>query len=318
MKKSPQLAGLIDEAMYLLKNDNGQNNITVILDNQNKKFVDELAKQNAANTLNTVFTIIGNLGALTKDVTSNFLGGTEDSSIITGGLIDFGKDQIGGLVGINKEFNPQNNISPGVAFGVGIASNAPVSLYVGPSIRASAFTLSAGANVLEENNGLNVNVAGLISVDVSRLLGNKKLANSISIDSSDKGGQWYKATEILAKDVALLETTSDTKFKLRRVCESNGTAITDASQQAVFQITSTKTLQFIPRGYYIYEGVPDNVELILVEDKDEFGVGGPVVLSEPFSLIEDKFYPLTWREKKSDNVTARAPQSFECSEKVQP
>ncbi|AVH68509.1 hypothetical protein [Nostoc sp. 'Peltigera membranacea cyanobiont' N6] len=314
LKKSPQLAGLIDEAMYLLKNDNGQNNITVILDNQNQKFVNELAKQNAANTLNTVFPLIGNLGNITKEVTSTFLGGTEDSSIITGGLIDFGKDQIGGLVGINKEFNPQNNISPGVAFGVGIASDAPVSLYVGPSIRASAFTLSAGANILEDNNDLNVNIAGLISVDVSRLLGNKKVGNSISIDSSDKGGQWYKATEILAKDLALLETTSDREFQMRRVCDSNGTAITDANQQAVFLVTSKKTLQFIPRGYYIYEGIPTNVELIFVDDDFE----SPVVINEPFPLIEDKFYPLSWRGKQSNNVTATPPQSLECVVKAQP
>ncbi|BAY41980.1 hypothetical protein NIES2111_63760 (plasmid) [Nostoc sp. NIES-2111] len=314
LKKSPQLAGLIDEAMYLLKNDNNQNNITVILDNKNQKFVNDLAKENAVNTLNTVFPIIGNLGDITKEITSSFLGGTEDSSIITGGLVDFGKDQIGGLVGINKEFNPQNNISPGVAFGVGIASDAPVSLYVGPSVRASVFTLSAGANVLEENNGLNVNVAGLISVDLSRLLGNKKVSNSISIDSSDKGGQWYKATEILARDLALLETTSNTKFQLRRVCNSNGTAITDVSQQAVFQVTSNKTLQFIPRGYYIYERIPANVELALVNDDFE----APVVLNEPFPLIEDKFYSLSWKEKRSNNVTATASQSFDCVVKAQP
>lgn len=123
-----------------------------------------------------------------------------------------------------------------------------------------------------------------------------------------------KATEILAKDLALLETTSDRKFQLRRVCDSNGTAITDVSQQAVFLVTSDKTLQFIPRGYYIYEGIPANVELIRVDDDFE----APVVLNEPFPLIEDKFYLLSWRGKQSNNVIATPPQSLECVVKAQP
>ncbi|MDJ0616926.1 MAG: hypothetical protein QNJ63_09305 [Calothrix sp. MO_192.B10] len=308
LKKSPKLAGLIDEVMYLLPNKNTPNNISVILDNQYQKFVNELAKKNAANTLNTVFPIIGNLGNITKEVTSNFLGGTEDSSIITGGLIDFGQDQIGGLVGINKEFNPQRSISPGVAFGVGIASDEPVSLYVGPSLRASAFTLSAGTNIVEDNNDLNVNIAGLISIDISRFLGNKKVANTISIDSSYKGGQWYKATESLAQNLALLETISDTAFKLQRVCDINGKAITTQSQQAVFQVNSEKRLQFIPRGYYIYKEIPANVQLYVVEN----GIEAPVDISGPFRLNEDKFYPVLWKGKPSNNVTPTATQSVKC------
>lgn len=326
LKKNPQLAGLLDDVMYLLKNDG---DIAVVFDNSTQKLIEKLAEEKAATTLNATVPIVGNLGNLGQFITNSFLGGTEESSIISGGLIDFGNDKIGGLIGVNRELYPQENISPGVLFGVGVAGNTPISLYLGPSLRASPFTISAGANIIDENNSLNVNVAGVIAVDLSNLFSNKKVENTLTITSTDQGGGWYQATEVLAKDLALLETSSDTEFKLRRVCESNGNVITDQDEQAVFTVKKLQnTLQFIPRGYYVYEGIPANTELKVPLDIDGDGntdTLGEVDTNKPFSLLEDKFYPMSWvgqKVTKSDQTVTKSGSatspSLECLTAVQP
>lgn len=129
------------------------------------------------SNLEGIFSIVGGVSQL-GSVTQGFLGGTDSSSIISGGLVDFSNGGIHPLVGVNQEIGKVGDISTGVVVGVGLGEKT--SIFLGPSIQSSIFTISAGATLGAKQQS-DLGFAGLVSVDLSRLSGSKTDVNTIAV-----------------------------------------------------------------------------------------------------------------------------------------
>lgn len=154
----------------------------------------------AVSSLNRVFSIVG--GQTLGSVVTGFLGGSQNGTVLSGGLI--AGDRVRPIVGANYEFSPRARVSAGMALGISPGGENE-SLFLGPSVRTSIFTLSAGAAVADENDALNVDPAGVISFDLSQLLGERDVVRNITVDNSEMGGDWGIASNILSENVSVAE-----------------------------------------------------------------------------------------------------------------
>ena len=150
-------------------------------------------------------------------------------------------------------------------FGVGLDDDP--TLFLGPSVRFDAFTLSPGINLVEASDNLEVNIGALFSLDLSRLTRSKKEVNIVKLNNPESGGGWYRATDELAKELSLVELQlkgkEGQKIKLRQICDfaeryvepKNQTIITLNAEENP-QERDIKHLKFIPKGYYKIEEIP--------------------------------------------------------------
>ena len=99
--------------------------------------LNELENQIAEGQLSTVLSLLGssNLGEF---VTNGILAGTQNASIISGGMI--ADDNVEPIIGANLElFNMGNEATGGIALGIGYTDNNP--LYVGLSLQYSGIVI---------------------------------------------------------------------------------------------------------------------------------------------------------------------------------
>jgi hypothetical protein len=203
------------------------------------------------SSLSGFLSIIGGseqLGA----VTEGFLGGTEDTSIISGGLI--GNGGVSALVGVNREFfSIGDDIHGGILLGLGLGDKT--SLFLGPSLQSSIFTISAGSRIGTQNT--DINFAGMVAVDLSRLTNSKKNKSTIPINISTSGGGLGQASEQITNKYTLLEYDQLSQvFALTRVCDEEGNKISEQNKNlrniANLQPNQKSKRIYLPRGVYKY------------------------------------------------------------------
>ena len=155
-------------------------------------------------------------------------------------------------MGVNQELGQiSDDISAGVILGVGLGEKT--SLFLGPSIRSSIFTLSAGATLGTQTNS-EVNFAGLICIDLSRLTSSKKDSQQIKVSGSSQGGGLGEITEETIKRYTAVEYTSDRDILMTRICDEKSVLIAEADKNPItFSKASDKTRMYVIRGFYEYK-----------------------------------------------------------------
>ncbi len=298
LKKSDKSIGLLNNVRSFMYDVTGK----VTFDSTNEELISELADNNALNQSEGFLTFAGGAKKLGDVISKGLLGGNQNTSIVSGGIIDFDGGEISPFFGVNSEIAKIGDSSAGFMFGAGLDDKT--SLFVGPSLQTSIFTLSAGGLAVEGDEKPDINFAGLISVDLSRLTRSKKVNKTIPIENTQIGGGWGKVSEKVFEDLALLEWkfSADTvnSFKLIRVCDSEGFAIQEG-KQTVINVTSNSNqdskqdIKIIPKGIYKYD-VPSGFQLI--------GGGGILVPINPkqdtLDIRENNLKYIEWEARKEN------------------
>lgn len=192
-----------------------------------------------------------------------FLSGTDDSSIISGGLLNFSNGGIDPLIGVNQEIGKLGDISAGVVLGVGLGDKT--SIFLGPSLQTSIFTISAGARLGAKEQS-DLSFAGLVSIDLSRLSGSKKTVNTLSLSSPSVGNNTSIRNQIdIDTELNTLmryqseSTVPNQEIKLKRVCDASGIAVDDKNEilikskkSPVNSADPSSELVYLARGIYQY------------------------------------------------------------------
>jgi hypothetical protein len=209
------------------------------------------------SSLSDVFNIIGG-GEQLSSISQGLLSGTDNSSVVSGGLFNFKNGSIDPLIGINRELTTIGDASVGVVYGVGLGQKT--SLFLGPSIQESIFTLSAGAT-LGSGQQSELGFAGLVSIDLSRATNSKKNINTVELKSSsdlkDNSDQNIR-TEI-EKDIKnrnligyrINSCPTSKSFKLNRIDNKVPTKIVIKTNDD--QKNDLLRLVYLPRGDYEYD-----------------------------------------------------------------
>jgi len=261
----------------------------------------KLQEEKAGNQIDQALQFIGIGGQQIGNLLSQTLfTGNTNYSIISGGL--FSRDKVELLVGANLELAKWDPLTLGVLFGV--VPQAQTSLYIGPSLQASIFTLSGGARISDNNVGsTRVDAAGVISIDLSRLIGLTPQTREIKLADSNVGGGWGNVSDELTRNLAVsrfkliigesikplksikplgksiepIDTIPvDFGFQLRKTKECSGSDVaTTNSTNVDIRVRqfreqsksdfSIKPLQFFPQGIYKVELVSDDKGFYLVE-----------------------------------------------------
>ncbi len=231
----------------------------------------KLEDAKAFTQLNTALSFFGSPD-LSQVVSNNFLGGTSNSSIITGGLIN---DKVAQpIIGVNLDILDLGSAKAGGLFGIELTDNN--SLYIGPSLQYSILTLSAGARIFDKKDSTRVEPVGVISFDLSQVIGGKQQNKKIDLDRSKVGGDWGKASEEIVKDLALVDwgVTQNPSIQqpLALVKEKNcaGNKIQPNEYAEIPINISTgeqSSLKFIPEGIYKYQGL-DKLPIIYTLNDD--------------------------------------------------
>ncbi|MFN5501649.1 MAG: hypothetical protein ACK5AW_05960 [Pseudanabaena sp.] len=269
--------------------------ITLAKSEAGQKELSKIQEEKAGNQLDQTLNFIGIGGQQIGDLLSRTLfQGNTNYSIISGGL--FGRDKVELLVGANLELAKWDPLTLGVLFGV--VPQTQTSLYIGPSLQASIFTLSGGARI-SDNNGSStrVDTAGVISIDLSRLTGLTPQTKEIQLEDFKAGGGWGNVSDELTKNLAVsrfsLKTggsiikpqdiPADFGFQLRKTKECSGVTTTNSTivdirigqfREQGKSNFSVKPLQFFPQGLYRVEPVSDNKGFGLVSPTTNKSVNG--------------------------------------------
>lgn len=220
--------------------------------------------------LSGFLSIIGGVEKLGETV-EGLLGGTENTSIVAGGLVGFKEGGVSPFIGVNQEIGKiGDDVSGGILLGIGTGDRT--SLFVGPSIQSSVFTISAGATVGTQVNS-EVNFAGMIAVDLSRLTNSKKNPSPTPINVSEHGGFFGASTDAIINKYTFLEYTAPPGIKLHRICDENNKKILDEDKKSGVTIplepkAGSYQIIYIPRGVYEYLGANGQLSyLSMPEDR---------------------------------------------------
>jgi hypothetical protein len=213
------------------------------------KMTEQTAKA-ALTSLGGFFSFFGGSDQFGTAV-QGILGGTEDTSIVSGGLVGFKDGSISPFIGINQEVGQLgDDISGSILLGVGLGEKT--SLFLGPSIRSSIFTLSAGATLGTQSNS-EVNFGGMIGIDLSRFTNSKKDPAPIKVISSSQGGGLGQRLDDKYDKYTVVEYESDRTITMTRVCDENSVRIPNSKQSKIFKTTTKKTKEYIIRGFYQFK-----------------------------------------------------------------
>ncbi|MEL6494216.1 MAG: hypothetical protein AAFQ41_03720 [Cyanobacteria bacterium J06623_7] len=160
----------------------------------------EAAKQDTAlNELDISFASI--TGVTPRQIVSqSLLGAADNSNVIAGGLV--GNDEIQSLVGANLEVGEiAENVVPGLLFGLSPRTD-DATLFLGPSIRLSVFTLAAGARFFEFDDGVRIRPAGVVSLDLAQVFDRDRSQEIKIADPNLGSGGWFDLTTIVAQDLS--------------------------------------------------------------------------------------------------------------------
>jgi hypothetical protein len=259
-----------------------------------KKVADEAASN--FSTLSGVFNIFGGgkqLGIATQGIFS----GTENSSFISGGLLNFSNGGVDPLIGVSREIGKIGDISTGIVFGVGLGEKT--SIFLGPSLQTSIFTLSAGAT-LGAREQSDLNFAGLISVDISRLTGSKTEVNTITVENPSVGGNSNIREKIdadtslntLVKYSVKSKSSQQTSFDLRLVCDKDRVKIEKPTKKQ--RIGKPEGIVYLEKGVYEYV-----IESGLSISVSSASSSVPVNADSIVDLTENTPQSFTWEVNKS-------------------
>jgi hypothetical protein len=142
-------------------------------------------------------------------IAKNILGGTRNASIITGGLVS--RDKLTSLVGVNTEFSPFSTASVKPGYLLGISPSGGNDLFAGLSARTDVITLGVGLQVSEEDKtkrvppqtgtALKGELAGVVSFDLSRLLGGKEERPKLAVSRGTVGGDLGLSSDEIAANL---------------------------------------------------------------------------------------------------------------------
>ncbi|KAI9134864.1 hypothetical protein [Acaryochloris sp. CCMEE 5410] len=195
-------------------------------------------------------TAISFLGGFNPTDSSNLFGSNTEASIITGGLI--GDGFVEPISGVNLEVFDIGRAKGGVIFGVGTIGTTP--LYIGPSLQYSVLTFSAGARISEQNESTSIDPAGLISLDLSQLIGGKKQIKSLIVDNNETGGDWGKVSDEISSNLAFIKWNNSSINPISLIMEKDCSRqdIDNKNKAQLFFNTDTG-YRFVPRGIYKYQ-----------------------------------------------------------------
>lgn len=273
--------------------------------------------------------------------TKGFLGGTRNTSIVSGSLWANGK--LDNLIGVDTEIAKLGPKSPGSSRGFGrdltagavfgVVPSSKNAFYVGPSIRSSIFTLSAGVRIGEEGkeNDLQSRFAALFSIDLSRATGGKRdrvkfdysntlIAGTDRILASDTISEtrglvlWNFTT---APNATLPPADRKRQIRLVQTRDADNNEITDANRKVVLLFNlgqfedKFQRLQYIPRGTYQVEAIPDTYTLKAASE-DDFGLSGRlgsiIVSGAP---VDQQHFQLQLNRRKDERVDLSFKLDFE-------
>jgi hypothetical protein len=233
----------------------------------------EIRENQSGNRLDVFFRNISGI-PFQRVVSRGILGGTENTSIITGGLI--GSGEVQPLFGANLEFSQNKDFTPGLLFGLGPGGDNS-TLFLGPSVRFSVFTLSAGARVFDVNEGTKIRPGGVISLDLSRAFGNKQDVNHIRLNNPSVGGDWSKVGTVIANDLSQNASLVDFTYEvpqnieieppeitLWQVTDEAGKPIPINQPRALFKLKPVEgRLILLPKSKYAYQfELPQGYKLV--------------------------------------------------------
>ena len=193
---------------------------------------------------------------------SNLLGGTRSASFISGALFSFADstDELSTMVGVNRELVGNTQAQLGLVFG--ITPDDLQTLYIGPSLRFSIVTLSAGLKIAQRDRplpDLGTELArdfgATLSVDLSRLAGGKRDTAPLQIDRSTVGGDLGLSSDELSQNLAglLVSLSGDPGTRVQASRKSDGTLVSLQPRDETYW-------QFVPAGEYKWV-VPDGFKL---------------------------------------------------------
>jgi hypothetical protein len=248
-----------------------------VISDEVKQQLETIKSKQGSSQLDIAF---GNITGVTASqiVSRKLLGGANNTSFIAGGLI--GNDEIQSLVGANLEVGKfAEDVIPGLLFGLS-PRDENATLFLGPSLRFSIFTLAAGARLFQFDDSVRVRPAGVVSLDLSRVL-NGNQSQSISVKDPNFGGGWFDLTGIVAKDlsenIALIGYSlkkesgielSDGSIRLLRnsqQCDAQGqpsgcqpTDLPKIEQniEIGLKFSNSEEINFLPKGIYSLS-IPD-------------------------------------------------------------
>jgi hypothetical protein len=253
-KSSPQTVGLSEVGMASLKiSTDATKNPEVLLTDDAKKYVNNYVDQNKRPTGELAASLQILSGATSfGPALGKLLGNSENLSIVTGGLIASGR--VEPLVGVNLGFS-QGEVNPGVLFGAGLSGRN--SFFLGPSLQVSAFTLAAGGTLFESQGRSDFQPAGVISIDLNRLLNGPQTV-SMKVDTNSTAASDFAVSSdelsanLTATLVALTNTVdTDAKVELEQVEDQDSKPLGQGlGAKLELKPTGQPKFYFIPRGIY--------------------------------------------------------------------
>jgi hypothetical protein len=229
---------------------------------------------NASKIQDGFSSYLGLLGTQVSSlVTNGFLAGSENSSVVTGPLIQLTGDdrEIQPLVGINWPlFNIGESVSGGLTVGGTVTENA--ALFVGPSFNIDVVSFGVGASIFGEQDTIRTEAAGFLSFDLSRLVGGRRpTTQSLTFESNEEGGNWGEATSELTKNLGLIawsltsELTGTVGLEIVRIVRTQSNGIEKIEEKETYPLNPgdnmigfvnlegdvTEYRYVVPRGYVL-------------------------------------------------------------------
>lgn len=288
-----------------------------VISDEVKQQLGTIKSKQGLSQLDIPFASITGISA-SQVVSRKFLGGANNTSFIGGGLI--GNDEIQSLVGANLEIGKfAEDLVPGLLFGLS-PRDEDATLFLGPSLRFSIFTLAAGARLFEFDDGVRVRPAGVVSLDLSRVL-NGNQSQNIPVEDPNFGGGWFDFTGIVAEDlsenIALIGYTlkqesginlPDDSIKLFRNsqpcdaqnlpsgCQPTNLPSIEQNIEIGLKFNNLEEINFLPKGIYSLKS-PDNY---VVKD-----CNSNQTVTEISSLATEgnPFVQQNWKVVKQENVS---------------
>ena len=254
--KSPATIGLLQKTFRTLPGS-----MTIQLSPAVQKELDKVDENHSGSELGTTLKLITGGVDLGEVISKGLLGGTTNASIVSGGIIGSGK--VSQIIGVNQELVKIGNSRAGLL--LAFEPGGDRSLFVGPSLQFSIFTLAVGLRAFEKeladmsSKTTTTRISGALSIDLSRLTRSKVENTQIHLENSATGGDIGKASDLISRDLALIRytltaTEPDASFELIQVEDGAGKKVAgDASAQLHIFPTAPGLPQilFVPRGKYL-------------------------------------------------------------------
>ena len=294
--KSPATIGLLQKSFRTLPGG-----MKVELSPAVEKKLNQIDESHSTSELGTTLKLVSGGVDFGSVIAKGLLGGTTTASIVSGGIIGNGK--VSQVLGVNQELARIGNTRAGLLFA--FEPGGDNSLFLGPSLQFSVFTLSVGFRAFEKSladmsgKTTTTRVAGVLSLDLSRLTGSKSEKTQIQLENASTGGDIGKASDLISRDLALIRYTLSSSepsvyLNLVQVFDGNDKPVGSDSAITLY-LTPTEAgkpqMLFVPRGRYSISSPSDKLQL--------FAGGLPVARDKILILSGDSVANINWTLKKT-------------------